>query len=74
MQFDEVTSFLLEIQKSVSDLSDFQQITELVTFQPFSSGREALEYMNNSSEGNIIDYSFNICSVAKSLTGNVFGN
>lgn len=51
---DEISSFIAKIQVRSSDASKFSQFVELVAFQPFSSGREALEHMNNSSEGKFL--------------------
>ncbi|XP_054719523.1 nucleolar protein 56-like [Uloborus diversus] len=48
-EFDEKQ--LPQIQKSIADISKFRSIVDLVSFQPFKTGRDALENMNSISEG-----------------------
>lgn len=54
-EFDETSSFVLQVQRNASDINIFSQFVELCAFQPFSSGREALEHMNNTSDGILLE-------------------
>ncbi|KAF4324181.1 hypothetical protein BBO99_00000088 [Phytophthora kernoviae] len=48
---EEIGGLLAEVQASVSELSSFGRIVKLKAFQPFTSAENALENINNISEG-----------------------
>ena len=50
-EFEEVSMFLPQVEASVTDLSKFQGIVQLVAFSPFKSGTNALDNINSVSEG-----------------------
>ncbi|XP_048744522.2 nucleolar protein 56-like [Ostrea edulis] len=50
-EFEEVATFIPEVEKSIVDVSKFQSIVKLVAFAPFKSGTNALDNMNSISEG-----------------------
>lgn len=54
-EFEEVATFIPEVEKSTNDVSKFQSLVKLLAFSPFKSGTNALDNMNSISEG-----SFNV--------------
>lgn len=48
---EEIGGLLAEVQASVADVSSFGRIVKLKAFQPFTSAENALENINNVSEG-----------------------
>ncbi|CEG50254.1 nucleolar protein nop56 [Plasmopara halstedii] len=52
---EEIGSLLTEVQASVADISSFGRIVKLKAFQPFTSAENALENINNISEGLLSD-------------------
>lgn len=48
---EEIGNLLAEVQQSVNDLAKFGRIVKLKAFQPFTSAENALENINNISEG-----------------------
>jgi nucleolar protein 56 len=48
---EQVGSLLDEVQQSVADLAKFGRIVKLKAFQPFTTAENALENINNISEG-----------------------
>ncbi|DBA03454.1 TPA: hypothetical protein N0F65_002862 [Lagenidium giganteum] len=48
---EEIGSLLEEVQQSVTDLAKFGRLVKLKAFQPFTSAENALENINNISEG-----------------------
>lgn len=51
VEHEEIGTLLNEVQESVSDLAKFGRIVKLKAFQPFTSAENALENINNISEG-----------------------
>ncbi|TMW63150.1 hypothetical protein Poli38472_002091 [Pythium oligandrum] len=51
VEHEEIGSLLDEVQQSVNDLAKFGRIVKLKAFQPFTSAENALENINNISEG-----------------------
>ncbi|XP_022344896.1 nucleolar protein 56-like [Crassostrea virginica] len=54
-EFEEVATFIPEVERSTSDVSKFQSIVKLSAFAPFKSGTNALDNMNSISEGLLHD-------------------
>lgn len=50
-EFEEVATFIPEVEKSTNDVSKFQSLVKLLAFSPFKSGTNALDNMNSISEG-----------------------
>ena len=50
-EFEEIGMLLPEVEKSVTDLSRFNSIVNLVAFSPFKTGTNALDNINSISEG-----------------------
>jgi len=50
-EFEEVAAFVSKVEKAALDLVKFKGLVQLVAFQPFKSGTNALENTNNISEG-----------------------
>jgi len=50
-EFEDVGSFLPQVEQSVTDLSRFNGVVKLVAFAPFKSAAHALDNMNSVSEG-----------------------
>ncbi|KAH7476770.1 snoRNP complex protein nop56 [Phytophthora ramorum] len=48
---EEIGSLLSEVQAAVADVSSFGRVVKLKAFQPFTSAENALENINNISEG-----------------------
>ncbi|KAI9920848.1 hypothetical protein PsorP6_002633 [Peronosclerospora sorghi] len=48
---EEIASLVSEVQAAVADVSSFGRIVKLKAFQPFTSAENALENINNISEG-----------------------
>ncbi|RLN65659.1 hypothetical protein BBJ28_00001826 [Nothophytophthora sp. Chile5] len=48
---EEIGGLLAEVQASVTDLAKFGNVVKLKSFQPFTSAENALENINNVSEG-----------------------
>ncbi|XP_029678861.1 nucleolar protein 56 [Formica exsecta] len=55
-EFEEIGMLLPQVEQSVTDLSRFRSIISFVGFAPFKSGLEALENINNISEGIVSEY------------------
>ncbi|CAI5704330.1 unnamed protein product [Peronospora effusa] len=52
---EEIGSLVAEVQAAVADVSSFGRIVKLKAFQPFTSAENALENINNISEGLLSD-------------------
>lgn len=52
-EFEDVGSFLPQVEQSVTDLSRFNGVVKLVAFAPFKSAAHALDNINSISEGMI---------------------
>lgn len=50
-EFEEVGSFIPQVEQSVTDLSRFNKVVKLSAFIPFNSSVDALEAINSISEG-----------------------
>lgn len=50
-EFEELATFLPQVEESVTDLQRFNSVVTLVAFQPFKSAVVALENINAVSEG-----------------------
>ena len=50
-EFEEVATFLPEVEASVADVSKFSQVVNLIGFFPFKTAENALENINAISEG-----------------------
>lgn len=50
-EFEELATFLPQVEESVTDLAKFNAVVKLVAFQPFKSAVTALENINSISEG-----------------------
>jgi nucleolar protein 56 len=50
-EFEDIGSFLPQVEQSVTDLSRFNGVVKLSAFAPFKSAAHALENMNSVSEG-----------------------
>lgn len=50
-EFEDVGSFLPQVEQSVTDLSRFNGVVKLVSFSPFKSAAHALDNINSISEG-----------------------
>ncbi|KAK4025416.1 hypothetical protein OUZ56_014486 [Daphnia magna] len=50
-EFEDVGSFLPQVEQSVTDLSRFNGVVKLVAFAPFKSAAHALDNINSISEG-----------------------
>lgn len=53
---DSVGNRSKEVQESVQDLSKFGKLVELVSFTPFQGAAQALESINDASEGIVSSY------------------
>lgn len=50
-EFEEVGMLLSQVEQSVTELSKFNSVVQLVAFSPFKSGTNALDNINSISEG-----------------------
>ncbi len=50
-EFEEIGSFLPQVEQSVTELSRFNKVVKLAAFLPFSTAVDALEAINTISEG-----------------------
>ena len=50
-EFEEVASFLPQVEKSAQDFVKFKGLVKLIAFAPFKSGANALDNTNSISEG-----------------------
>jgi len=50
-EFEEVGMLLAQVEKNVTELSKFKSVVKLVAFMPFKSAANALDNLNNVSEG-----------------------
>lgn len=66
-EFEEVGTFLPEVEASVADVSKFMQVVKLVGYRPFTSAASALENINAISEGMSYYIYFNNYTYLKSL-------
>lgn len=55
-EFEDVGSFLPQVEQSVTDLSRFNGVVKLVAFAPFKSAAHALANINAVSEGNLLSF------------------
>ena len=53
-EFEDVGSFLPQVEESVTNLSRFNGVVKLVAFSPFKSAAHALDNINSVSEGGCI--------------------
>lgn len=53
-EFEEIGSFLPQVEQSVTDLSRFNKVVKLSSFLAFSTAADALEAINTLNEGNRI--------------------
>ena len=59
---EEIGALLPEVQESVLDLERFGKVVKLVAFSPFKSAVNALENLNNISEGKQLLFCISIFS------------
>lgn len=52
-EFDEVATFLPQVESSVTDISKFQSIVKLTAFQAFRNGPNSLDNINAIAAGKI---------------------
>lgn len=50
-EFEEVATFLPQLEDSVTELDRFNTLVKLTAFQPFKTAVSALENINSISEG-----------------------
>lgn len=50
-EFEDIGSFLPQVEKSTQDLVKFKSVVELIAFSPFKNAANALENANSVSEG-----------------------
>jgi nucleolar protein 56 len=50
-EFEEIATFLPQVEESVTDVSKFSQVVNLIGFFPFKTDGDALANINSSSEG-----------------------
>jgi len=50
-EFEEISSAKEEVEKSVSDVSAFNSVVQMLSFMPFKTAADALENCNSVSEG-----------------------
>lgn len=66
-EFEEVGTFLPEVEASVAEVSKFMQVVKLVGYRPFTSAASALENINAISEGIVCFLLINILIYLKYL-------
>jgi len=54
-EFEEVATFLPQVEESVNDVSKFNQVVNLIGFFPFKTAGDALANINSVSEGIVHD-------------------
>jgi len=54
-EFEEVATFLPQVEESVTDVSKFSQVVSLIGFFPFKTAGDALANINSVSEGIVHD-------------------
>eukprot|EP00088_Acartia_fossae_P037750 TRINITY_DN389_c0_g2_i2.p1 TRINITY_DN389_c0_g2~~TRINITY_DN389_c0_g2_i2.p1 ORF type:complete len:581 (+),score=243.76 TRINITY_DN389_c0_g2_i2:65-1807(+) len=54
-EFEEVATFLPQVEEAVNDISKFNQVVNLVGFYPFKTAADALNNINAVSEGVVTD-------------------
>jgi len=54
-EFEEVATFLPQVEDSVNDVSKFSQVVNLIGFSPFKTAADALANINSISEGIVHD-------------------
>merc|ERR1712029_405988 len=54
-EFEEIATFLPQVEESVGDVSKFSQVVNLIGFFPFRSAGDALSNINSISEGIVHD-------------------
>lgn len=54
-EFEEVGTFLQQVEASVTELSRFNSVVKLIGFSPFKTAANALENINAVSEGIVTD-------------------
>jgi len=54
-EFEEVATFLPQVEESVTDVSKFSQVVSLAGFSPFKTAGDALANINSVSEGIVHD-------------------
>lgn len=54
-EFEEVATFLPQVEEAVADVSKFSQVVSLIGFFPFKHAADALNNMNAVSEGVVTD-------------------
>merc|ERR1712179_813929 len=54
-EFEEVATFLPQVEESVTDVSKFSQVVNLIGFFPFKTAGDALSNINSVSEGIVSD-------------------
>merc|ERR1712183_1173997 len=54
-EFEEVATFLPQVEESVTDVSKFSQVVNLIGFFPFKTAGDALANINSVSEGIVHD-------------------
>ena len=52
-EFEEIGSFLPQVEQSVTDLSRFNKVVKLSSFVAFESAFDALDAINSMSEGKL---------------------
>ena len=54
-EFEEIATFLPQVEESVTDVSKFSQVVNLIGFFPFKTAGDALANVNSVSEGIVHD-------------------
>ena len=54
-EFEEIATFLPQVEESVTDVSKFSQVVSLIGFFPFKTAGDALANINSVSEGIVHD-------------------
>lgn len=62
VEFEEIGSFLPQVEQSITDLSRFNKVVKLSAFIPFNTAVDALEAINSISEGKYqtVNFQFSI--------------
>lgn len=52
-EFEEIGSFIPQVEQSVTDFSRFNKVVKLSAFIPFNTAADALEAINSMAEGSL---------------------
>lgn len=66
-EFEEIGMVLSQVESSITDIAKFRNVVRLLAFAPFKTAANALDNLNNISEGNkqctYIQHSYPILTV-----------